>query len=170
MGYPPQANGKVESDLATLLSRLTATRAEYIDNVYDALHHPTYVFPDDTDLIATFTAGLAVDTWGDWAEVEDSEAVTLSSMFAANPGHITVIEEEELSNINTVYMVELAYGDAKVHITGQRFAGSGKFQNPSNLARIYAAEIPAGQTVYYRMKSNTAVADTAKVHIRYHTH
>ena len=170
MSYPPQANGKAETDLATLLSRLTATRAEYIDANYDALHHPTYVFPDDTDLSCTFTAGQAADTWGAWAEVVDSEAVTLSSKFAAKNGHITVVEEEELSDINTVYMAELAYGDAKVHITEQRFAGSGKFQNPSNLARVFAKEIPAGETVYYRMKSNTAVADTAKLHIRYHTH
>lgn len=67
-------------------------------------------------------------------------------------------------------MVEIAYGGAKVSVLSQRFAGSGKFQNPDNTARTFGFEIPAGQTVYYRMKSNTAVADTAKVHIRYHLH
>jgi len=67
-------------------------------------------------------------------------------------------------------MLEIAYGDAKVPLLEQRFAGSGKFQNPRHLARTYGIEIPAGETVYYRMKSDTAVADTAKVHIRYHLH
>ncbi|MBA7655821.1 hypothetical protein ES703_63730 [subsurface metagenome] len=172
MSYPPQASVKAETGLATLLSRLTPTRATYIDKTYDALHHPTYIFPGDTSLECTFTAGLAADTWGEWAEIVDSGETTLSSLFASKDGHITVIQEEEVSDEATRYMVEIAYGEgeAKVHVTAQRFAGSGKFQNPDNHARLFVQRIPAGEPIYYRMKSNTAVADTAKVHIRYHLH
>lgn len=172
MSYPPQGLDKADvlANQATLLSRLTATRAGYIDDINGALNHATYLFPGDTGLTCMFTAGEALNTWSAWAEIVDSGANTLSSLFAAVRGHITVIQEEEVSDINTRYQLELAFGDAKTHITSQRFAGSGKFQNPDNHARIFAFEIPAGEVVYYRMKSNTAVADTALVHIRYHTH
>jgi len=172
MSFPPQGLDKADvlADLDTLLSRLTETRAVYIDGNYDALHHATLIFPGDTDLTCTFTAGQALDTWSAWAEIVDSGATTFSSLLAAAAGHITVVQEEEVSDEATRYMIEIAYGDLKVPITEQRFAGSGKFQNPDNHARVFATEIPAGETVYYRMKSNTAVADTALVHIRYHLH
>jgi len=156
--------------LRKLTSRLTATRAGYIDDNYDALHHSTRIFPGDTSLECTLTAGQPLDTWSAWAEIVDSGATTFSSLLAAAPGHITVVQEEEVSDEATRYMLEIAYGAAKVPLTSQRFAGSGKFQNPDNHARVFGNEIPAGETVYYRMKSNTAVADTAKVHIRYHLH
>lgn len=167
------SDSPVETDLATILTRLSAARAgylDYLDDINDALKHPTFVFPGDTDLTCTFTAGQPADTFGAWAEIVDSGATTLSSLFSAAPGHITVIQEEEVSDQNTRYQLEIAYGDAKTHITSQRFAGSGKFQSPDNHARVFGTEIPAGETVYYRMKSNTAVADTTTLHLRYHTH
>lgn len=100
MSFPPQGlapdvlanQATLLANQATLLTRLSAARAEYIDNNYDALHHQTYVFPGDTDLSCTFTAGQAADTWGTWAEIVDSAANTLSSLFTSNPGHLTVIQ------------------------------------------------------------------------------
>jgi len=173
MSYPPQGLDKADvlADLDTLLSRLTEARAGYIDSNYDALHHASSIFPGDTDLIVTFTAGTDAHTWGTWAEIEDNEGTKLSDLVALVPGHLTVIQEEELSDINALYVLEIAYGETtKVPLTAQRFAGTGKFQSPRNLARTYGVEIPAGEKVYYRMKSDTAVADTAKIHIRYHLH
>lgn len=173
MGYPPQGLDKADvlANQATLLSRLTETRAGYIDDNYDALHHASVVFPGDTDLICTFTAGQAAHTWGAWAEIEDNEGTKLSDLIASLPGHLTTIQEEELSDINALYMLEIAYGETtKVPLTEQRFAGTGKFQSPRNLARTFVKEIPAGEKVYYRMKTDTAVADTAKIHIRFHLH
>jgi len=164
------AAANLPTNIDSLLTRLTETRAEYLDDINDALRHKTYIFPGDTDLTLTLTAGQAADEFGTWASLIDSRSTNFSSLIATAPGHITVIQQEELSNENTRYMVELAYGVAKVHLTSQRFAGSGKFQNPDNHARIFGPEIPAGESVYYRMKSNTAVADTAIVHIRYHIH
>ena len=172
MSYPPQGLDKVDvlANQATLLSRVTEVRAEYIDGIFDTLRHSTYVYPDNTNLTCTLTAGQAAHAWSSWAEIVDSGANKLSTLFASSPGHLSVIQQEELSDINALYMLEVAYGDAKVHITSQRFAGSGKFQNPRNIARTLSEEIIAGEAIYYRMKSDTAVADTAKIHIRYHIH
>lgn len=172
MSFPPQGLDKADvlANQATLLSRLTETRAGYIDDNYDALHHASVIFPGDTDLTCTLTAGEAAHTWGTWAEIEDNEATKLSAIIASYPGHITVVQEEELSDINALFMLEIAYGDAKVPVLEQRFAGSGKFQTPKHLARVFIPEIPAGEKVYYRMKSSTGVADTVKAHIRIHLH
>ena len=173
MSFPPQGLDKADvlANQATLLARLTETRASYIDDNWDALHHASSIFPGDTDLICTFAAAEAAHTWGTWAEIEDNEGTKLSTLVASLPGHLTVVQEEELSDINALYMLQIAYGETtKVPLIEQRFAGTGKFQSPRNLARTYGLEIPAGEKVYYRMKSDTAVADTAKVHIRFHLH
>jgi len=173
MSYPPQGLDKADvlADLDTLLSRLTEARAGYIDDNFDALHHASVIFPGDTDLIVTFSTGTDAHAWGTWAEIEDNEGTKLSDLIASLPGHITVIQEEELSDINALYMLEIAYGETtKVPLTEQRFAGTGKFQSPRNLARTYGVEIPAGEKVYYHMKSDTAGVKTAKIHIRFHLH
>jgi len=191
MSFPPQGLDKsdVLANQSTLLTRLSAARAGYLDNINqaglldltsgrvlsiddidDALKHKTYIFPGDTSLTCTLTAGQALDTWSTWAEFIDSAANNFSSLLAVADGHITVIQQEEVSDENTLYQLEVSYGEDKTHITSQRFAGSGKFQNPDNHARVFSGEIPAGESVYYRLKSNTAVADTVLVHIRYHTH
>ena len=138
--------------------------------ILDGLQHSSRVFPDDTNKTVTLTAHADANTWSDWAEIVDNNALAFSSVFATKEGHITVIQEEELSDESTVCMLEIAWGAAHNLVTEQRCAGSGKFQNPDNHARIYVAPIPAGEIVYYRMKTATAVADTAKVHFRYHTH
>jgi len=85
-------------------------------------------------------------------------------------GHITAMFIETLSEIDTVYMLEIAYGATKVLITTGRFGGATKFQVPPGNLRFWAPDIPAGETVYYRMKTATAVADTAIIHFRYHIH
>jgi len=173
MSFPPQGLDKADvlANQATLLSRLTETRAGYIDDNYDALHHASVIFPSDTDLECTFTAGEAAHTWSAWTEIEDNEGTKLSDLIASLPGHLTVVQEENLSDINALYMLEIAYGETtKVPLTEQRFAGSGKFENPPNQARTFGKRIPAGEKIYYRMKSETAVADTAKVHLRFHSH
>jgi len=77
---------------------------------------------------------------------------------------------ESLSEINTIYMLEIAYGDDKAVVSRMRFAGTTKFQNPSHQERFRGLHCPAGETVFYRLKTATAVADTVIVHFRYHFH
>ena len=146
---------------------------EKIKAIYDALFHTSSIFPENTNLICTLTALDTANTYSAWAEIEDNTGGTtlkLSAAFATYPGHITVIQEEELSEIDTIYMLQIAWGAAKNIITTQRFAGGTRFQSPNNVTRVHAPTIPAGETVYYRLKTATAVADTAKVHFRYHVH
>jgi len=129
--------------------------------------HSTIIFPADTDLSCTLTALDTADTFSAWAEVADSAATKLTSVFATYPGHISSMIIESVTQDNTIYMLELAYGDDHIPITSMRFAGSNKFQNPSHQERFRGVDIPAGEKVYYRMKSATGVADAALVHFRY---
>jgi len=77
---------------------------------------------------------------------------------------------ETISDNNAIYMMEIAWGAAKVLVTSGRFAGAGKFQAANFHKRFWTPHFPAGQTIYYRMKTETAVADACTIHFRYHTH
>ena len=132
--------------------------------------HTTALFPDDTDLTCTLTAAEAAHTWSSWIEIADSEATTLSSKFTSDGGHLSSCIVESVSEINTIYELEVSYGGDKTIISRQRFAGTTKFQNPSHQERFRGVHCPAGGTVYYRMKTATTNDDTALVHFRYHTH
>lgn len=134
--------------------------------------HETALFPDDTDKTCTLTAAEAADTYSGYIEIIDSvgNGGTLSAKFASYRGHIVGMIIESVSEVDTIYEVELSYGTPKVVITRWRFAGETKFTSPAHQLRVRAIHIPAGETVYYRMKSATAVANTALVHFRYFLH
>lgn len=143
-------------------------RVEHIEEINT---HTTNIFPDNTNLTCTLTALATTNTFSSWAEIEDNTGGTtikLSAKFATYPGHITAMILESVSEDNTIYEAELSYGSSKTIITRWRFAGSTKFLNASHQVRVRGAEIPAAETIYYRMKSATAVADTAVVHFRYY--
>lgn len=141
-----------------------------IHHIHDAVCHSSGVFPSDTNLTCTFTAHANANTWSAWAEIVDSAANTLTDLFADDVGHLSAFGIETMSEDDAIYMVEIAYGDAKVSITTGRFAGATKFESPTEHIRFWPPPIPAGETIYYRMKTSTAVADTCTVHFRYHTH
>ena len=144
-----------------------------LEDIYDALVHVSSIFPSDTNLTCTLTAKDTANTFSDWAEIEDNTGGTtlkLSAQFATLPGHITAVMVETVSQDDTIYEFEIAWGAAKNVVGRFRFAGGTKFQAPNTTARYWAPNIPAGETVYYRMKSATAVADTCTVHFRFHTH
>ena len=134
----------------------------------DAVEHVTSIFPADTNLTCTFTAHANAHTWSAWTEIQDSAATKLSASFATCPGHITSIVIETISDNAALYMLEIAWGAAKNIITRVRFAGAGKFQAAHIQDRFWAPAFPAGQLIYYRMKTETAIADTCTVHFRYH--
>jgi len=137
---------------------------------HDALSHVTSIFPSDTNLTCTLTAHANAHTWSAWAEIVDSAATKLSAAFATKPGHITSILIETVSDNTALYMLEIAWGVAKNLITTGRFAGAGKFQAAHIQDRFWAPHFPAGELIYYRLKTDTAVADTCTIHLRYHTH
>ncbi|MCK4648504.1 hypothetical protein KAT51_03175 [bacterium] len=134
----------------------------------DATQHVTSIFPSDTNLTCTFTAHANAHTWSAWTEIVDSAATKLSAACATAPGHLTSIVIETISDNAAIYMFEIAWGAAKVPITAGRFAGAGKFQAAHIQDRFWAPHLEAGQLFYYRMKTETAVADFCTVHFRYH--
>ena len=145
-------------------------RAGRLRKTHDAVEHVTSIFPSDTNLTCTFTAAAGLHTWSAWTEIADSAATKLSDMFADVPGHITSILIETVSDNAALYMFEIAWGAARNLITSGRFAGAGKFQAAHIQDRFWAPAFPMGQLIYYRLKSDTAVADTCTVHFRYHEH
>ena len=151
-GYGPRSINRILEDLTSILL---------------AEHHQTHLFPDDTNLTCLLTAGEAANTWSGWTEIVDSAETKLTSKFASAAGYLTSMVVEELSEIDTIYMLQIAYGEDKIEITCLRTAGKTKFQNPAHQERFRAVQIPAGEKVYYRLKTGTAVADTTLVHFRY---
>ena len=141
-----------------------------VRDIDDATQHVTSIFPSDTNLTCTFTAHANANTWSAWTEIQDSGATLLSASFADSLGHITSMLVETISANAAIYMIEIAWGAAKNLVTTMRFAGAGKFQAAHIQDRFWALPFPAGQLIYYRMKTETAVADTATVHFRYHCH
>lgn len=163
-------NNPKGTDNAALASVWTSALAVLVDDINDALAHVSYVFPSNTNLICTLTALATANTYGTWAEIVDSAATALSDAFSAAAGHVTSFLIENVSQVNTIYMLQLSYGGARTLISEIRFAGGTKFQSPDNHARFWVPIIPSGETIYYKMKTASAVADTCDVHLRYHLH
>jgi len=139
-----------------------------IRDIDDATQHVTSIFPSDTNLTCTFTAHADAHTWSAWTEIEDSGATKLSDACATTPLHLTSLVIETISDNAAIYMYEIAWGAAKNIVTRGRFAGAGKFQAAHIQDRFWAPHLEVGQLIYYRMKTETAVADTCTVHFRYH--
>ena len=134
-------------------------------DIYHEFFHVTFLFPDDTDGILLLTAKDAANEWSDWVEITDG-STTLSSKLATSDGHITYLIVETVSANDKVYIVELAYGDDKTIVGRARFYGGSV---PKQSQKMYSDVIPAGETVYYRMKCEQA-SGTAEAHLRYHLH
>lgn len=142
-----------------------------LDDLYKIEHHESVIFPVDTDETVTLTALNTANTYSSWAEIADDQAVKLTAKFASYKGHIVSMVIESVSEVDTIYEVELSYGEGvNTIITRWRFAGATKFLNPVHQLRVRAVHIPAGEKVYYRMRTASAVADTALVHFRYFLH
>ena len=151
-------------DLTQLQSNVTALVVE--------ASHDSEIYPDDTDRIVEFTAGTPANTWCAWTEVEDDDtpAVTLSSKFAAQEGHVSGILIEDLSHRDVRYQLCLGFGDdpgANCILDHRFLSGEVKKLAAIQFMRVRAAAIPAGSTIQYRMKSEQAGA-TCEASLRYH--
>jgi len=148
---------------------------ELIDNsaIYHELSHRSYLFPDlseDIDLTCTFTSG-AIDTFGTWAEIADSDTNKMTTIVASNSIHISSIAVRSTSEADVIYVIELGYGLSTSDVTVLNpFAfGSGTKQiNSDEQRRFRSLHIPKGQKVYYRMKTENTLNATATVVLRYH--
>ena len=113
------------------------------------------------------TAHANANTYSSWAEVVDSGAASLSTPFASNPGHLTALVVEETNTASTRYMFQLSYGASKVHIAEVRIVSETNQIGVAQVEKISGAEVPAGETIYYRAMCETAAAKTANVYFRY---
>jgi len=144
-----------------------------VDELILEMSHDSEIFPDSTELVCTFTAGTPANTWGAWVEIVDNTPVTpitFSSKFAAEAGHLSGALIEDISHKDKRYEVCGAYGDAKVCIFDHRFvAGEVKKLAAIQAIRVRAPQIPAGETIYYRMRCEEPLA-TCEISFRYHLH
>jgi len=159
--------------LATALANYTEVRAGYIDNIYIETQHRSMIFPDLSSNIAltcTFTSGVA-DTFGTWAEVTDSGATTFSSLLSAIDGHVSALRIRSLSADDKLYAIELGYGPDASTVTifdAHEFGSGTKKIDSDQTVRFRSPKIPAGQRVYYRMKTEDTINATATIGLRYH--
>jgi len=142
-----------------------------IDQLILEMQHESDIFPEDTDEAVTFTAGAPANTFGSWAEIAvDGNGTTFSSKVATENAHISGILIEDLSDKDKRYLLEIAHGADKTNVLRHRFlSGEVKKLEAVQFMRIRAEDIPAGETVYYRLKCETAGA-TCEISLRYHTH
>ncbi|MBA7541438.1 hypothetical protein ES705_33751 [subsurface metagenome] len=132
--------------------------------------HATRIFPATTDLTCTLTAHASADTWGSWAEVQDSGGAKLSDLNGSQVLHISSVMIEWCSATDKLYHIELAYGDSYFLVAPLRFtSGALNFSSPIQQMRIRAFGVPIGEKIYYRMMSETG-GGTCKVSFRYHYH
>ena len=143
-----------------------------ITNILEELEleaiHDSILFPEDTNETVTFTAGGAINTFGAWVEIVDNNAVTFSSKLTTDDGHISALSIESANTNNKIYLLEIAYGAAKTVVVRHRFK-SGVGVETFQSWRQKTLKIPTGETVYYRMKCETALA-TCTIDFRYHFH
>jgi len=136
-------------------------------DLYHYTHHVSGIFPEDSDELVTLTAGGTDNVFGAWAEITDG-AVTLSSKFAAKPGHIVAIIIEDVNQVDERYVLEISHGPSYVVIGRTRFMKSGVLVNVEHSRRIRSHHITPGHLVYYRLKCET-LGKTAIVQFRYYT-
>ncbi len=143
------------------------SKSAEIDHIYHYTHHVSDIFPDDTNKTVTLTAGAVVNTFGAWAPIVDNLAVEFSTVFAAVVGHISAISVEDATIKDERYLLEISYGADRVIIARTRFMKVNIKVDVNHKVMIRSEHIHAGETVYYRMKCETALA-TAEVHFRYY--
>ena len=148
----------MESTINAADARVAAQEAAAKVDLFNSAE--VYLFPAVTDITCTLTAGTP-DDWSAWTEIADSTAVTLSSKFAANAGYLSSLSIYTTSTSGKIFIVEVAYGDAKTIIARTNF------HSAERAAPIKSRYIPAGETIYARVMCSGISGSTAKVGFRY---
>jgi Tfp pilus assembly protein PilX len=152
------------AEAAVTAAELAVTNAEAAATKVDLFNTAdTFLFPEDTDYWVLLTANAVAGSFSSWTEIADNNSVTLSSLFAADAGYISDIYIYQVTApADTTHIVEIAYGVGKTSITRIMFNGDNL-----NIAQIKSRRIPAGETVYYRIMTNTAPTEYVSIGFRY---
>ena len=121
-----------------------------------------HVFPEVTNGTITLTAHANANTFSTWAEVLDNLGVSLTVKFATEGGYIVDATMFLFSQATTMYLVEFAYGAAKVIV-----ARAMVFSDWTYVIPMKSRRIPSGETVYYRLMCQTAGGKTCRIAFRY---
>jgi hypothetical protein len=140
-----------------------------LSKIETELFHMSNYFPEDTDETITFVAGGTANIFGAWAEIVDNNAVTFSSKLAACEGHVSAILVEDADTTDKRYLFEISYGASNVVVCRGRVISGTTLKDTLQQGRRRSLNIPAGKTVYYRMKCETLSAELG-VALRYHCH
>jgi len=140
-----------------------------LDFLEEEAAHLSEIFPEDSNETVTFTAGGVADTFGAWAEIIDNNGVTLSSKLADCEGHISSYMVEDANVKDKIYIFEIAYGDDKIIIDRSRILSGNVKLSTTQQVRSRGGDVPSGETVFYRMKCETA-GKTVTLSMRYHCH
>ena len=141
-----------------------------VEELYELAEHSSLVFPAATNLTCTLTAHADANTWSSWFEVVDSTDVTpvsLSAAFAAMNGHVTSMITESADQDDTIYIVALSYGSAKVPLCEWRLISGTSKVSSTGQSQANSVDVVAGETVYARVMCGTAGSKTLSVHFRY---
>ena len=155
------------------MTRLSGGGGALLADIWIEFDHQCLIFPEDTNETVTFTANVAANTWTTWIEIVDNNAVTLSSKFATHRGHIGAFSMEEADTNAARYQIELAFGSSTgaTGITAFRFyIGAAPIQSVNQFRTVHSAHIPAGQTVWARVKCSAATPNIIRGNFRYHLH
>jgi len=138
------------------------------DEIDKEFHHDTQIFPEQSNYTWVPTAGSPNNTYGDWAEIIDSNSITLQSKDVVGYHlHISAVVLEDASVKDKVYTIEIAYGDNKTPITAARFMTGNTKEGAANSTKVRAEHIPHGEQIFYRLQCETAGA-TCQLHLRFH--
>lgn len=170
MAHVLSKNGDVSNydDTTDSLEALSESSAQLIEYT----NHTAAIFPEATNLDCVLTAHANANTWSTWTEIVDTTGtpVTLSSKFASNVGHITGMLVEDTSQADTRFMAEIAHSGSKTIVSRHRILTETNKLSTAQIAKVRGAEIPAGETIYYRLMCETAGSKTVTVHFRYFLH
>jgi len=142
---------------------------DQIEELYEDSFHLSQYFPEDSNETITLAAGGTNNTFGAWAEIVDNNAVTFSSKLVACSAHISNVIIENASVKDKIYILEISYGTAKTIVLRDRVLSATTLLSTVQQGRRKSLGILGGETVYYRLKCETAGA-TLRVSLRYHCH
>ncbi len=148
-------NLKISADVAVVNAEAAALAANAALNTL-LLHNENEVFlyPDSVFVAVNLTAGAPADTFGAWVEIKDSGNVTFSSKFAASGGYIVEITTRNYSVADKIYMIEIATANDGTGVIGRVKVRS----DWTYVLALRSVAIDIGDTIYYRMKCETASA------------
>lgn len=156
------------TDLSEIKGEGYSEETDSLTEIAAEISHTSRIFPEATNLTITFESpDGSANTWGNWTEIVDSGANTLSDIFATEEGHLEDVFIETQTQNSNIYMLEVAINVPQVVILSKRFASpANPVHDAAQPAIAVSEEVEAGDTLYYRLMCSAAGGDCT-VHIRY---